>query len=72
MKKITRLINEAKKSCKFREHDMQKFRHFKMNNGGDMARSNCKACGAGVQVEAAPEPNSIDIGGSAVAIHCSA
>jgi hypothetical protein len=66
MKKIDRLKKEALESCDFRGHDMGKFRNYDK----ETARSLCWNCGMYVQVESSPAPNSIDIGGNAVAMTC--
>lgn len=66
--KLRRLKKEALESCRFRQHNMTKFKML----GGTTWESNCKGCGMSVQVDPKPLPNSIDIGGSAVALTCTA
>lgn len=66
MKKLDRLIKEAKESCLWRDHDMKPFEHCTPK----IAISNCKKCNMGVVVRTNPLPNQIDIGGEAVALNC--
>jgi hypothetical protein len=65
MRKIDRLIREAKDYCAWREHKMKRFTHL-----GRHAYSDCKICGASVAVTPHPLPNEIEIGGEAVALNC--
>jgi hypothetical protein len=64
---LKQLMKEAEKSAKFRNHTMGKWHVFA---GKKCVESVCTMCGAWVQVETNPAPNSIDIGGPAVAIGC--
>ena len=66
MDKLQKLINEARKSCKFRGHLMAPFSHTYRT----CSHSMCKACGMSVWVITEPAPNEIDVGGPAVALHC--
>jgi len=68
MKRIDRLILEAKQAAKFRGHDLFSFTHVK--DVPRLANSVCRKCGAYVGVNAKPQPNEIDIGGEAVAVNC--
>ena len=63
--KLNGLIREAKHSCGFRGHRMARFTHL-----GSRAISECLICRKGVEVNANPMPNEIDIGGEAVAVNC--
>ena len=67
MKKLERLRLSALESCKFRGHKMKpfsrKYRHW--------WSSECKVCGMEVCLDDDPAPNGIEIGGEAVALHCS-
>lgn len=66
MRTIERLRQEALESCKFRGHKMKSFSR-KYRHWWD---STCKVCGMEVCVNDNPAPNGIDIGGEAVALHC--
>ena len=59
---MTKLQTEAIESCEFRGHDMGAFNEYNI--------SVCKTCKAWVQTDNKPAPNGIDIGGTAVAMHC--
>ncbi len=65
MKKLDRLIKEAKEACLWRGHDMYPFNHIP---GG--AFSSCRECDKSVVIRINPLPNEIDIGGEAVAFNC--
>ena len=69
MRKMDRLIKEARESCAFRQHNMARFSH-KRHNGMPLAYSWCKDCGMGVSVKPLTMPDEIEIGGEAVALHC--
>ena len=66
MRKLERLIREAKDACEWRGHNMERFNR----RSKDVATSQCKTCGAWATVMTSPLPNDIEIGGSAVAINC--
>lgn len=66
MKKIERLRIEALESCNFRGHRMNSFSR-KYQHGRS---SECRDCGMNVTIDDNPLPNGIDIGGEAVALHC--
>lgn len=66
MRKIERLRIEALESCNFRGHKMKPFSR-KYRHWWD---SECQDCGMSVLVNDAPLPNEIEIGGKAVAMHC--
>ncbi len=61
------LIDRAMESCRFRGHDMG---HWQASPQRGSAYSRCQRCDAQVTVKVDPLPNNIDIGGSAVAVHC--
>lgn len=68
---LNSLITRARIAAKFRGHTLKKFsRHNPGLNGGGSAESYCIKCKAWIQVETNPAPNSIDVGGTAVAISC--
>ena len=71
--KIRRLKEEAIKSCNNRGHKMKNFTA--TIPGGHYSRprfftSICRDCNMYVQVIPKPQPNEIDIGGTAVALNC--
>jgi len=78
MRKIERLRKEALESCKFRGHEMEKFRIHKTGSFRGtipikMVRkmsSTCTICGREVTINVRPLPNEIEIGGEAVALNC--
>lgn len=76
MRKIDRLRKEALQSCKARGHVMGRFIHTKAKCNTHtfhyFAYAECKECKASVHLETHPAPNSIDIGGAAVAVNCPA
>lgn len=69
MRRIDRLIREAREAATSRGHKLAPFaRYGSAAHRG--ASSKCVVCGAYVQVSDAPMPNEIDIGGTAVALEC--
>ena len=66
---LIELKQSAMKSCNFRGHDMVPWTVLD-NNPHRVYESICRECGRGVIVEAFPAPNSIEIGGEAVALSC--
>jgi hypothetical protein len=66
MTRMRRLMLEAKDSATFRGHKMGKWKIHNKN----VAENICLNCGKWVQVDCAPMPNGIDIGGPAVALGC--
>ncbi len=67
--KLRALKQSAMESAKFRKHRMSKF----VSSPGtrkESATSMCLDCTASVTVQTKPAPNSIDIGGAAVAVNC--
>lgn len=69
MTRLEHLRREALKSTTFRGHRMRRFQYHR-HAGRTVGRSDCMLCGAGVVVNTKPLPNEIDIGGEAVALHC--
>lgn len=71
---LIRLRRSAREACKGRGHDMAPFQQ----HGGGLLKhkprqySECRRCHMWVEVNADPAPNEIDIGGSAVAVNCTA
>ena len=65
------LKSEAHESCRFRKHHMAPFKRTRTDLDRLSACSECRHCGMQVFVDTRPEPNSIDIGGEAVALNCS-
>jgi len=74
MRYIDRLRLSALRSCRWRGHDMRRFRHRRSHMWsepyGYLADSECKRCGMTVHLDTHPAPNGIDIGGEAVALDC--
>ena len=67
MRKLDRLIREARTACTARDHLMNRFVHAP---SGERAYSECADCGKWVRVDTQPLPNDIEIGGPAVALDC--
>lgn len=65
MKKIHRLIKQAKETIEYRGHVNIRFTHDK-----DIAIYVCPCCGAYAQLRINPNYNEIDIGGDALAVNC--
>lgn len=65
MRKIERFKKEAMESCKFRGHQMTRFKTM-----AGISYAYCLVCRKSVAVDDNPTPNGIDIGGEAVAIEC--
>ena len=69
MRRIDRLIREARDAATARGHKLAPFaRYGSAAHRG--ASSKCVKCGAFIQVTSSPMPNEIDIGGTAVALGC--
>lgn len=66
MSKTRRLKEQAKESCVLRGHQMRPFRQTMPG----VFLAECRQCDKWVQVKLNPAPNSIDIGGPAVALGC--
>lgn len=62
------LMTSARKSAKFRGHNMKPFRRHPHREAWSCS---CRDCGMEMTVKAKPAPNEIDIGGEAVALNCS-
>ena len=65
-KTLGELKREAGQACFFRGHAMDEWQAVT----SEIACSECIACDAYVEVRTKPMPNEIDIGGTAVALHC--
>ena len=66
-----RLRREARAAAAWRGHSLARFSPLLPSTGrGGYADAACMTCGAAVRIETAPAPNSIDIGGEAVAVSC--
>ncbi len=70
--KLRRLKQEAQEAAEFQGHILGRWEDLGIVWHGPAARATCanKGCTAWVQVETKPAPNSIDIGGPAVAVGC--
>jgi hypothetical protein len=67
MKQIDRLRHEAEEAAEFRGHKLNRWGYNYDHTAGYVT---CKVCGALVVIETKPMPNSIEIHGNAVALHC--
>jgi hypothetical protein len=65
-KTLSELKREAGQACSFRGHNMDLWQEVTPT----VACSECTVCDAYVEVRTKPMPNEIDIGGTAVALHC--
>ena len=65
MTKLNRLKRDAKEAVLFRKHRVARFVTTKRG-----AVYTCPACQSWATVTPKPQPNGIDIGGSAVAVTC--
>lgn len=68
MTKMKQLQKKAIKSAEFRGHVLPEFTIHSWDS--DIAYANCIKCDMQVVVDCSPAPNSIDIGGEAVAFTC--
>jgi len=69
MSTLRTLKQDARETATWRGHSLSNFRDFDSLDG-PAAGAKCRNCGAWVQVETRPGPNSIDTGGPAVAVNC--
>jgi hypothetical protein len=71
---LTVLRQAARDAAQTRGHQLGKFTPLRgiTNTWGAVSSAECDKCGAWVQVTPKPAPNGIEIGGSAVAVGCSA
>lgn len=69
MTRFDKLKREARQAATYRGHRLSPFRTLKAAGVRKVGRAACP-CGMDVQVETHPAPNSIDIGGEAVALNC--
>ena len=67
--KAQKLAREAKKSAIFRGHTLSKW-EWKELPTRTVGTAYCEKCNRYVTVDTNPAPNSIDIGGSAIAVSC--
>lgn len=70
MKILARLTSEAMESATWRGHEMEWQAPIKRSYGRTIQTAVCKWCGMWAQVDTKPEPNGIDVGGTAVALNC--
>lgn len=70
MTKEQTLRKAARESCRFRGHNMAKSWSLSYFYGRQRQSLSCKDCSMAVVIALKPAPNSIDIGGQAVAMHC--
>lgn len=67
MRRLDRLIKEAREAAEWRGHKIPRFTH---SNSMARAYTGCLLCGKRVYADADPLPNGIEIGGNAVAVDC--
>jgi hypothetical protein len=72
MTRTKRLKECASAAAIARGHSMRRFGRVQVADGRETWQTECRRCGAWVQVQPNPAPNGIDIGGSAVAVGCEA
>lgn len=60
----------ARDAARRRGHTLRQFSPLLPLGRGGYSDAACSTCGAGVRIETAPAPNSIDIAGAAVAVGC--
>ena len=70
MTRVARLRFEAMQVARCRGHDMGRMTRVFVADGRKTWQSECRKCGAWVQVQPNPAPNGVDIGGEAVALEC--
>ena len=70
MSLLSRLRTDAMESATWRGHIMEWGKPYKYKSGRTIQTAYCKLCKMWVQVDTKPDPNGIDIGGSAVAQNC--
>lgn len=68
MRKIEKLRLEALESCRYRGHDMGRFKTH--DYWTDQRYAHCKVCNMQVIINSRPTPNEIDLCGEAVALDC--
>ena len=67
MRKLERLIREAREAATWRGHKLPQFTH---NRDGTVAWARCLNCGEYAEVETEPAPNSIELHGTILALNC--
>lgn len=71
LRRAAALRRDARRAATRRGHTLGRFSPLLPSTGlGGYADATCTACGAAVRIETAPAPNSIDVGGDAVAVGC--
>jgi hypothetical protein len=71
LRRAAALRRDARRAAESRGHELGRFSPLLPSTGlGGYADATCTACGAAVRIETAPAPNSIDVGGDAVAVSC--
>jgi hypothetical protein len=71
MKSPKALQKELLAACKFRGHKMGNFGFtLKAGGMGQTGGYTCERCGMQASYDTNPQPNGIEIGGKAVALHC--
>lgn len=66
-KSLSELKREAREAASFRGHDLMHFAKVSAR----LHTATCSKCKRTVQINTAPGPNEIDIGGEPVAVECS-
>lgn len=64
------LLRQAEEAYRWRGHADTDWMWLTRQDNQEILEKTCPICGAWVQVNTKPAPNQIDIGGPAVAIHC--
>lgn len=73
LRRARSLRRDARRAAAGRGHAMGRFSPLLPSRGvGGYSDATCSVCGAGVRIETAPAANSINIGGEAVAVGCTA
>lgn len=71
LRRAAALRRDARRAAAGRGHTLGRFSPLLPATwGGGYADATCTVCGAWVRIETAPAPNSIDVGGDAVAVGC--
>lgn len=71
LRRAAALRRDARRAAESRGHELGRFSPLLPSTGlGGYADAACTVCGAAVRIETAPAPNSIDVGGDAVAVGC--
>ncbi len=70
MTKIARLKRQARDGASWRGHSLCRFAKHINAAGNIVYLASCGVCNRHVAVKPNPQPNEIDIGGTAVALNC--